>query len=175
MKSTNTNHEDSFIEHYNEHSDGIFRFCFFKTGDRELAADLVQDTFMRAWNTLQKGKKVSNLKAFLYQVAKNAIIDYYRKKKTSSLDILLEEGFDESGGNSQEEYSNKHEAQQLMEYVYELDDSYKEILLLRYVEDFSIEEIAEHIGEEKNNVSVRIHRALKKLEKIMKEQQKRYE
>ncbi|MFT5280976.1 MAG: RNA polymerase sigma-70 factor (ECF subfamily) [Flavobacteriaceae bacterium] len=175
MKSTNTNHEDSFIEHYNEHSDGIFRLCFFKTGDRELATDLVQDTFMRVWDTLQKGKEVENLKAFIYQVAKNAIIDYYRKKKTSSLDSLLEEGFDEQGDDNREKHADVFEAKQLMQHVHELDDMYRDILLLRYVEDFSIEEIAEHVGEEKNNISVRIHRALKKLETIIEEKQKEYE
>src|SRR3989344_4729797 len=86
--------KDRFVEGYNQWSDDLFRYAFFKVSNRELALDLIQDTFTKTWEYIYSGKKIDNLRAFLYKTLKNLIIDSYRKKTSESLDNLLEEGFD---------------------------------------------------------------------------------
>src|SRR5690606_23115332 len=76
------------------YSDAIFRFCLVKTSSRELAEDLVQETFMRYWQSLSSGKEMRNTRSLLYTIANHLVIDWYRKKRSLSLDALGEDGFD---------------------------------------------------------------------------------
>lgn len=163
-------YEEKFLEAHDLHADAIFRYCFFQTSNREIAKDLSQDTFIKTWEYLTKGKKVANIQAFLYKVAKNLIIDYRRKKKTTSLDNILETGVEfEDAKNLQEEREAIFDGQKAIEVLDELDDGYREILILRYVNDLGVSEIAKLIKEKENTVSVRIHRGMDKLRKLLEE------
>ena len=86
--------ERQFLELYENLAEPLFRHCYFRLSDREKARDLMQESFTRTWERLVDGEKIKNLKAFVYRVANNLIIDIYRKKKESSLDLLQEDGFD---------------------------------------------------------------------------------
>jgi RNA polymerase sigma-70 factor (ECF subfamily) len=86
--------EKMFFELYENEADAIFRFVFFKVNDREIALDITQESFVRTWEYLSKGKMIANKRAFLYRVAGNRVIDHYRKHKGLSLDALKESGFD---------------------------------------------------------------------------------
>src|SRR3989344_280465 len=89
------NLERDFLAAYDEHADALFRHCLIRVRDREIAKDIVQETFSRTWKYLSEGKEVDYIRAFLYRVANNLIVDGSRKKKTSSLDALMEEdGFE---------------------------------------------------------------------------------
>ena len=147
---------------YDEHSDAIFRYCLFKVSDREKAIDLTQDVFVKVWQYLLAGNQVENMKALLYKVARNLIIDEYRKKKFDSLDVMSDAGFEPVDGASLDTISIV-EAGLLVDRIKELPDAYSEVVFMRYVDDLSVKEIAEALGEHENNVSVRIHRGLHKL------------
>lgn len=160
--------EKSFNEAYEAYSDAIFRFCFFKISDKDKAFDLAQETFVRLWNYLRTGdKEVDNVRAFLYKIARNLIIDEYRRKTAFSLDALREGGFDVrvEGHKDIELEVNAREAIDAMQ---ELDDLYREVALLRFVEGFQPKEIAEVLSLSENVVSVRLNRAVKKLRIILK-------
>ena len=164
--------KDSFIKGYNQWSDDLLRYALFKVSNRELALDIVQDTFTKTWEYIYDGKKIDNLRAFLYKTLKNLIIDSYRKKTSESLDNLLEEGFD-YGYDEREKIESNLSGQELWEHVDNLDVKYQEVIVLRYMNDLSIAEISEISGETENNISVRIHRGLEKLKQISKlEEQK---
>src|SRR3990167_2535302 len=75
---------------------GLNTRAFFKVNDRTISEDLVQDTFMKTWKYLVRGGKIDLMKAFLYHVLNDLIVDEYRKKKTTSLDALQEKGFEPS-------------------------------------------------------------------------------
>src|SRR3989338_4735544 len=101
--------QDEFLQAYEAYNDAIFRYCYFRVYDRERARELSQETFMKAWEYLSRtGKKIENLRAFLYKIATNLIIDNSRQKgkKTVSLDQLHEEGFD-PGDDRTEDWKNK--------------------------------------------------------------------
>lgn len=153
---------DTFLKAYDEHSDGLFRYALFKTSDREIALDITQDGFMRVWEYIQKGNDVENIKALLYRTIGNLIIDHYRRKKSESLDKLVEGGHD-WGHDIREAIEMTLLSEDVWKYVELLNDRHREIITLRYMNDLSIKEIAEMIDESENTVSVRIHRALEKL------------
>ena len=160
--------EEEFLKAYDEYSDAIFRHCYFRVFDRERGKDLMQETFMRAWEYLAKGEKVLNMRALLYRMANNLIIDESRKKREASLEALQEEGFDPSNDDSQH-MKNRIEYSRVLGSLKHLDDSYRDIIVMRYVNDLSPSEIAEVTGESANTVSVRIYRGLKQLRSILAE------
>ncbi len=157
--------EQSFLKLYDEFAGPIFRHCYFRVSSREVAEDLVQESFMRIWDYLAEGKVVDNQKAFLYKIAGSLIIDYYRKKKNVSLDALSEDGFNPTGDDASSilDYSEGQHALSLAE---KLESPYRETIIFRYVNGLSISEISEIVGESENVVSVRIHRGIEKLKKL---------
>lgn len=158
-----------FLKAHDEYADAIFRYCYFQTSDRQTALDLAQDTFIKLWEYMAGGKKIEYLKAFIYRIARNSVIDFRRKKKSFSLDKMIEEGFDPSAEkNINEAKETIFEGEEAVRTIRELDAKYRDVLMLRYVDDLSIKEISEIVGESENNISVRIHRALEKLKNILK-------
>lgn len=155
--------ESQFIEAYNAHNDAIFRFCYYRVYNRELAKELTQETFMKTWKSLTDGNEIENIRAFLYLVAKNIVIDHSRKKQESSLDNLQEQGID-FGVEIEESLQNNIDANSAIEVIKKLDDLYREVLLLRYVDGFGPKEIAEMLNETQNVISVRLNRGLKQLQ-----------
>lgn len=154
-----------FLSLYEKHADELFRYCFFKTGQRDQSLEIVQEVFMKAWISMQKGTIMDNPKAFLYAATRNAITDWYRKKKPVSLEELQEVGFDATYEDAPKPF-DRLEAERILEHASGLEDKYREVIILRFVNDLSVTEIALLLGENENNVSVRIHRALEKLRKI---------
>lgn len=154
--------EKAFLEAYEQYGDAIFRHCYFRVSDREKAKDLVQETFSRAWQFIASGHEVQNMKAYMYQIANNLIIDYYRKKKDISLDGLQEDGFD-PGFDDREHLENFIAGKEALGMLESLDDAYRGVVIMRYVDDVPIQDIAVIMGVSENVVSVRLHRALKKL------------
>ncbi len=160
--------EEIFMKCYEEQSDALFRFCYFQVSNREVATDILQDTFTKTWIYLKDGKKIDNLKAFLYQVAKNLIIDYRRKKKAVSLEAITETGIEfKEDDDLKEKIFHEDEKGFVLDKISQLDEEDREILTLRYVNEMSIKEISETLGITTNNTSVKIHRAVEKMKDIL--------
>ncbi|MDD2657804.1 MAG: RNA polymerase sigma factor [Candidatus Pacebacteria bacterium] len=160
-----------FTRLYTDESDAVFRFCFLRTSDRDVAIDIMQDTFMRFWEVYARQEEVIESKrAFLFAIARNRIIDWYRKKKSPSLDALVEkagaEGETFKDTTQVENIEMAAEAKSLIEKIGELDPLYQQVVYLRYVEDLEPREIAEILGETANVISVRLHRGLKQLRAV---------
>lgn len=159
--------EKLFLETYDEHADAIYRFCYFRLFHREKAEEVAQEAFTRTWEYLAEGKEVENIRAFVYRVAKNIITDYFRKKKESSLDELLEQGFDTSL-EDHTRWSDILDGANVIRVINGLDEKYREALILRYVNDLPVKEIAGLLDETENAVSVHLHRGLKQVKEILR-------
>ena len=160
-----TKMEKEFLVAYDSFSDAIFRYCYFKIGDREQAKDMVSDIFLKCWDYLSEGETIENFRAFLYRIAHNMVVDWYRKKKAISLDALAEDGFDPMDQSS--DTSQKAEIEQAMKILERLPQRDRDLIIWRYVDDVSISEIAHMVDESENTVSVRLHRALTKLRELL--------
>lgn len=161
--------KDDFVAIYEAKSDAIFRYCYFRTSDREVAIDIVQETFIRLWTAMEASKEIQNHQAFLYTIARNLIIDFYRKKKTLSLDALAENDENEYYLPKDLSETINIEARHIINKIQELEPQYRQVVYLRFVEELKPQEIAEITGESANVISVRINRGLDKLRKIIGE------
>lgn len=161
-----------FIDVYNAESDAVFRYCFFRTSDREIALDITQETFMRYWDTMKNGAEaIRHDRALLFTIARRLVIDWYRKKKTVSLEAKAEEydsdPFEVADESSSNTIEMDIEARHVIEKIKELDETYRHVIYLRFVEDMKPQEIADVLEVSANVVSVRINRGLKELRKII--------
>lgn len=156
--------ETEFLKAYEDYADAIYRHCFFRVFSKPLAEELTQETFMKTWQYLAKGEKVDNLRAFLYRVANNLIIDYSRKKKEERLDALLETTPEiEPSYDVRGELEEKEFAEEVIATMENLREDEKKILMMRYLDELELKEIAEALNITINNVSVRLNRAMKAL------------
>lgn len=155
-----------FLRTYDTYADDIYRFCLLKVSSREQAQDLTQEVFMRFWQTLRDGTELKNERAFLYTLARNLVIDWYRKKKENSLDVLTEQGID-FANDDHKAIVQSAEMQEVLRVVHQLDDDSRDALILRFVEGLTPKEIAAMTGETANAVSVRINRAIKKVQVLI--------
>ncbi len=158
---------EEFIKAYESYSDAIFRYCYFRVYDRERAKDIVQETFMKTWDYIARGNDIDNIRAFLYKVARNIIIDYTRKKKEDSPEALQESGFN-PGVDERANKEIEFDFQAALQAIKSLDEKYREAVTMRYIEGYSPKEIAKMIDETENVISVRIHRGLQQLRKKIK-------
>lgn len=157
---------ENFIKSYDNHSDELFRFAYFRIRDRELAKDLVQDSFIRTWNYITAGREIENFRAFLYRTLRNLVIDESRKKKSASLDALADEGFDPADSFRKIELEHRLDSKNTIDKLSALNEDDREIIVMRFINELGPKEIAEILGESENVVSVRINRALKKAREL---------
>ncbi len=158
---------DIFLKAYDSYADAIYRYCYFRVFSRGRAEELMQEAFMKAWQYISDGNEVENMRAFLYKVATNLIIDDSRKKKEESLDIMMEIS---DAAEPSYDGSKEIEASAMLREVIalmdrELDEEESRLLKLRYIEDLDPKEIAEILGITANNTSVKLNRAVAKLKK----------
>jgi RNA polymerase sigma-70 factor (ECF subfamily) len=171
------NDKEAFVKAYDLYVDQLHRFIYFKVGSREEAEDLCSAVFLKTWNyILESGlKDHKTLKALLYKIARNLIIDHYRKnkdKETISLD----------GDSGIQIIDDQQSSVKIMELktdlivletkLPELKDEYREVIILRFVNELSIKEIAEILDKPKGNIRVLIFRALKALKELLENDEK---
>src|SRR3989338_1839112 len=87
------NDKEAFIRAYDLYIDQLYRFIYFKVGNREEAEDLASSVFLKTWNYILENslKDQKTLKALLYKIARNLIIDHYRKNKAGRMISLDDE------------------------------------------------------------------------------------
>lgn len=147
---------------HHDYEKGLNLYAFFKVHDHAVGEDLVQDTFIKAWSYLVRGGKIDVMKAFLYHVLNNLIVDEYRKHKMVSLDTLLAKGF-EPGADHSGRMLNVLDGKAAVLLIQRLPKTYQKVMQMRYLEDLSLKEMALATGQSKNTVAVQVHRGLKKL------------
>ncbi len=132
-------------------------YAFYKVHNHAMGEDLVQDTFLKTWKYLAKGGKIEIMKAFLYHVLNNLIIDEYRKEKhkTSSLDDLLEKGYEPRDEKTDSNnLFDKLDGKEAILLIKQLPEVYKKVMHMRFVQDLSLKEMSLITGKTKNSIAV---------------------
>jgi len=159
--------KDAFGEIYNLFLKRIFRFVYFSVRDRELAADLTQTTFLKAWQSIKKfSLQRGSFQAFLFTIARNLVIDHGRKKKEVSLETIADFP---SFENPEEDMERLSEKRRVLQALSKLDRQDREIVVFRYFEELSFSEIARVTGKREGAVRVKVHRVLKKLKEHLEQ------
>ena len=164
--TSNTQQEQDFKNAYQQYVDAIYRHCYFRVYNKDLAEDLTQETFIKTWKYIAEGKEIKNIKAFLYRVAVNLIIDNSRKKIALVLDEVKEKEVSVRLHSMESTMIDSFEIKEIIQTLDELPDKYREVM--RYINQLSPPEIADILGISTNAVSVKINYAMKKLREIIK-------
>lgn len=166
--------ERALAHAFDTYGDELLRHCALRLRDRERAVELTQECFLRTWDYLKKGNEIDQMRPFLYRTLRHLIIDEYRKKKSVSLEAMVQDTeasvedllpHDES--NTLEAAIERFEGGRVLEALTRLAEPYKEAVTMRYVDGLSPQEIAETLEVSENVVSVRVHRGLKKLRELL--------
>lgn len=147
---------------FDQHHKPLFRFFLHLTGNHEASEDLVQEVFFRVLKYRHTFQAGTSFRAWLYQVARNAHIDYTGKHK---LETVIPENIEfRSPGRLQDESLRvKQDAQLLRKALSELSVEKREVLVMSRYQDLKYEEIASILKCEVGTVKVRVYRALREL------------
>ncbi len=163
-------HKQAFSDLYDMYSKQLYRYIYFKVPTKERAEDITSDVFLKCWEYINKHNTVKNFQAFIYQIARNSIADFYKKTK----ELQLPEDLESVPSNSSLAHNidNTSDWQILDKGIRELgkiNGKWQEVVMLKHIEGYSIKEISKIIGETSSNTRVLIHRAMEKLKEIMGE------
>lgn len=142
----------------------VYRYIYSKVGNREEAEDLTSQVYLKALRGLDEARDMSATQAWLFQVARTTIADYWRgfyRLRSSSLDDLLEAGWDSAinVGSQEDDQSAVSRASRLLSL---LPERYREVLTNRFLLNLSLKETAARMNLTEANVKVLQFRALKK-------------
>jgi RNA polymerase sigma-70 factor (ECF subfamily) len=162
---------DHLIELYQHR---LMRYLLFLTGKREVAEDLFQETWMRVLlrGTQYNGK--ARFDTWLFTIARNLVIDLSRKRTMASLDEMSDGKDDDrpfeiamSGPSPLEQFQQRENCAEVGEVLLKLETSYREVLVLRFYEELSLEEIATVTRAPLSTVKSRLYRGLAALKPEM--------
>jgi RNA polymerase sigma-70 factor (ECF subfamily) len=160
---------DAFGSLFERHAPAIFRYLYAHMDNREDAEDLTEEVFLRVWRSLSNYREQgSPFVAYLFRVARNALIDFYRRSQHAKNQISLEDGmFSEDGADPGDVVLNKIDNQEVRNLLSQLREEYRTVLVLRFLGDLSPDETAQVMGKSAGAVRVLQHRALAALRKLL--------
>lgn len=171
-------HQDSqaFARIYDRYVASIYRFVLLKLPSKEDAEDLTSDTFLKCWRYMQEHHNVKDIRALLYQIARNAVVDWYRQRALSPRTLAVTFQAAETSSFVQQEISDSGKSSVVMEARAELSlvmgklerlkDEYRDVLAMRLIDGLPFAIIAEILGKTAGNVRVVYHRAKKALDAL---------
>jgi len=176
----------AFDEFYCLYADRMYQYIYYKVNSKEDAEDLTSVFFLKIWGLAQEGKidEAKTIKPFLYTVARNIVIDHYRKlsqQKTISLDLQAGREMDAEAATAKDFLADEKidlpagadklfEIERIREKLFELKDEYREVIVLKYLDELEPKEIAAILGKSKGNVNVLAHRAVKALRELVEKE-----
>lgn len=167
--------KSAFEELVKRYMKPVYSFICRNTGSAKDAEDITQEVFVRVWKNVKKFDKDKSFKTWIFSIAKNASIDFLRKKKTLPFSAFEDsegkntiiENLVDSAFSLPEFLKQKDISKMIISAVNKLPKKYQEILSLRYNSELSFREISLFSGESINTVKSRHRRALIALRKIL--------
>lgn len=162
--------KNELVEIYDQYSPRIYRYALRLLGDPDVAEDCVAETFSRFLQALKRGGgPTSNLQAYLYRVAHNWVIDYYRNKPVQ--EQLQPELADEKQENPLAQVTENLQKERVRDALFHLTSEQRQVIMLRFYEDWSHEDIAKLIGKTSQATRALQHRAVEALRRMLVEQE----
>lgn len=160
---------DAFGELYERYVQTIFRFVYVRLDDRRDAEDLTEEVFLRVWQSLPNYREQGvPFLAFLFRIARNAVIDFYRSSKSSAHQESIEDSpLQDLHSDPGEQAITNLEHQELRRILDTMREDYRMVLVLRFLSELSPEETAQVMGRSTGAVRVLQHRALSALRSIL--------
>lgn len=165
---------EAFAKIYDRYVKALYRFTLLKLPSQEEAQDITAETFTKAWNYLQEHREITNIRALLYRIARNLIADYYRNRPVSvAFDAVtnqsdfastpMKDALGSDLGRERELIVARTELTLILQQLGQLKEDYRDVVMLRLVDDLAFGDIADILGKTAGNVRVIYHRAIKTL------------
>lgn len=161
------NYKKQFSQIYDKHIDRIYRYVFLKVGAKETAEDISAEVFTKSWKRFRNGLEIKNASAYLYQVARAEVANYYRtgvKAQFISVDVVPI--IDNKAGPEAEQIL-KGELENLQQHLKEIKEEHQDVLIWYYIDGYSAKEIAVMLEKSEGAVRVTVSRALTELREKM--------
>ncbi len=182
-----------FEEIYDTHVEQIFRFVYLKVGSKDDAEDITSRVFIQTWKSVAGSDPAmpENPRALLYKVARNLVIDHYRKnrptreedseedtaspkKKTKPKQVPLEDVMVEDKEIRPDEKALLNsQIEEVKQALQEINEDYQNVIIWYYLDELTVPEIAELLDKPEASVRVLIHRAVDSLKKRLENAEKR--
>jgi len=167
--------EAAFTELLDRYLDAVYSFALRLTGVKEEADDIAQETFLKAWKNLKRFKKGANFKTWLFSIARNTAIDFFRKKKPKLFAEFsrhddgedFEHGIADTAPSAGILFDERLSAERIDRALAQLAPIYREVILLHYREALTLEEAAQALNIPLNTAKSRDRRALIMLRELL--------
>jgi RNA polymerase sigma-70 factor (ECF subfamily) len=152
--------KEAYGDLYERYLDAVFQYIFYRVGDHQEAEDLTEQVFLKTWEGIGRYRVEVPFKAWIYRIAHNMVIDHYRGRK----DVMeLEENTDvpEKKPGVEENLLSEEKAAQLARAISQLSPLHQHVLILRFINGFSVKEAGQILDRSEGAIRVLQHRALK--------------
>lgn len=151
---------------YEEYAESVYKYILMIVKDHQLAEDLTQDTFIKAFKKADQFKRQSEVKTWLYRIAYTTTMNHFRKRHPI---VML---FDApiTTRSVEDIVIEQEELRQIFKAISTLKTSYQQVIILRKVQQFSVKETSKILGWSEGKVKMQLMRALKVLHQYLQEQ-----
>ncbi len=159
---------DAFAVLYDHFMPVVYGYVMHRVSNREAAEDITSLTFEKALRNLRGLREGASFKGWLFRIARNTIIDYYRsrgRQQSSS----LEEAPEMANGKSRKAFNGVDNRVAVMELLEDLPESHRTALVLHYLEGLTVEEMAEALGSTPNACYMKVYRATKAFAELLEQ------
>src|SRR6185503_11043268 len=162
--------QDAFRVLFETHKDRVYSIALRYAGDSAAAMDIAQDTFVKLLSSIGQFRGDASFESWLYRLVVNCCLDYHRKRRRflPLLDDALDEALDlfrAPNDSALHDLLREEQAERVQQLVAQLPEEQRMVVVLRYTEDLSYEEIADLLGCRRGTVASRLNRAHKALER----------
>jgi len=158
--------KEQFSTIYDQYIHKIYRFVYLKVNSREIAEDLTSKVFLKGFEAYKED--IKNPGAFLYQIARNAVIDYYREKgRTNIVSTDFSRQLTDPGTGLYEKAVFSSDVNIVKTAIQKLKKDYQDIIIWHYLDDMPIADIAKNLNKPAGTIRVMLHRGLKDLKNLI--------
>ncbi|GAM13986.1 RNA polymerase sigma-70 factor, ECF subfamily [Mesobacillus selenatarsenatis SF-1] len=159
--------EQQIMEWYEIYYKDIYRFIFYMMGDRQCCEDLIHDTFLRAFTSYEKFENRTNVRTWLFSIAKHLVIDEIRRRKRKRVFSLFANDPEiQSPFNIEQYIEHRETIERTLEAIQQLKPDYRLVITLKKVEECSTKEISEILGWSESKIRKTLSRGLAALKKM---------
>lgn len=160
--------EQALVEAYDRYSAELYRYALRLLGDEDLAEDCVAETYSRFLTAIKNGGGPERfLRAYLYRTAHNWVTDTYRRKPPDFVQLDAERKADDIASDPPEAVAEELERQSLRRALARLTPEQRQVIALKYLEDWDHQDIAEALHKPVGAVKALQHRAVASLRRLM--------
>ncbi|MFH1534249.1 MAG: RNA polymerase sigma factor [Nitrospirota bacterium] len=171
MKDDRDEKHDRFVEYYHKYKDKIFNYLMYRVQfDRALAEDLLMDVFMKGYENFDKySPEKGTFKSWIFTIAHNHLVDCWRKlrKQMVSTEALAEKGIELAVDSDLDKKADLEiEKQKVQKVLLLMSEQESELIALKFIHDFTNEEIVHLLGRREGAIRTALHRSLNRFRSL---------